>query len=205
MNVLSLRARTHDGSWYAFTILDAPVWIGGDDCIIVGRKFSPIIKLSTISIGCDLGIYVGDVLQDESGEWIVKYFRGMRAVNMKTREVRRLYEFKNLWVTRDATQEEMKLFGVSSLDVILKYEDMCFGVRNVVGKYRNDLVVSNSAYPVVVSRVRQYVTTISSRQRLFLGDTYRGSQVIMCYGAICIQNEFGAYDIIDKRYIIKED
>lgn len=205
MNVMSLRARTLDGSWYSFTVLDAPVWIGDDRCIIVGRKFSPIIKLSTITLGCDLGIYVGDILQDEFGEWIVKYFRGMRAVNMKTRKTRRLYEFKNLWVVRDATPEELELFGISSPQILLKYDDMCFGVKMIIGKYRNDLVVQSSAYPVEMQRVKQYVATFSSRQRLFLGDAYKGSQIIMCYGAVCIQNEFGAYDIVDRRYIIKED
>ena len=64
MNVYSLRAMTLDNKPIEFTVLDVPVIVGEDRCVLLNRKFSPILKYSTIVIGSDIGLYVGDVLKD---------------------------------------------------------------------------------------------------------------------------------------------
>ena len=67
MNVYSLRAMTLDNKPIEFTVLDVPVIVGEDRCVLLNRKFSPILKYSTIVIGSDIGLYVGDVLKDMAG------------------------------------------------------------------------------------------------------------------------------------------
>lgn len=51
MNVYSLRAMTLDNKPIEFTVLDVPVIVGEDRCVLLNRKFSPILKYSTIVIG----------------------------------------------------------------------------------------------------------------------------------------------------------
>ena len=82
MNVYSLRAMTLDNKPIEFTVLDVPVIVGEDRCVLLNRKFSPILKYSTIVIGSDIGLYVGDVLKDMAGNlWYVTYNRGFMAVS----------------------------------------------------------------------------------------------------------------------------
>lgn len=205
MNVFSLRARTLSGSWYSFTALDAPVQVGDDTFVLLGRKFSPTLQFSTIVAGSDVGVYVGDILEDADGEWVVSYERGFRAKHLITGKTKPLYEFDKLNVTRDATKEEWQRLKVRTAKPVFKYRDYYFNLASIIGKYRRDLVVLNVQERVKVLEVKQETRVTIKHRRIFLGDEFKGSPVVMYYGAICTQNEFGAYDILAKRYIIKED
>lgn len=203
MNVFSLRAKTLDDKFYQFTVLDVPVITGENTVVLLGRKFSPMLKYDTIVVGSDVGVYVGDVLRDEDGtEWIATYDRGVKAKSIPDRRTKYLYEFKRLRVVRQATKEEWRTYRVSTPILVFKYKDYTFDLSHIIGKHRRDLVVLNIPDSVNVKDVKQSARATIKRQRIFLGDEYKGSPVVMCYGCLCIQNEFGAYDIFSRKYIL---
>lgn len=203
MNVLSLRARTTTGEYYKFTTLDAPIIVSDTETILLGRKMSPKLLTDTIVVG-DMDVYVGDVLQDEAGEeWAVTYSSGFRAHSLSRRETRFFYDFKKLTVVRQATEEEWKRLRISTPRLMYKYRNKYFDMTNIVARYRRDLIVSNIKECVCVEDVKQSLSATLGRQKLYLGDYYKGLPILMCYGRICTQNEFGAYDLFEKRYIIR--
>lgn len=203
MNVYSLRAMTLDNKPIEFTVLDVPVIVGEDRCVLLNRKFSPILKYSTIVIGSDIGLYVGDVLKDMAGNlWYVTYNRGFMAVS-KNGEMRPLSDFRRLKVERQVTQRERELYCPVTYKCKYRYRDKIFVHEDIVGKLKDKLVVSKVGQLVVPEEIQQDTDIYIDDKRIFLGDEYEGKKVLMCYGRICTQSDLGAYDIIRKEYLTK--
>lgn len=203
MNVCSMRAKTLTGDFYEFTVLDIPVLTGGDELVLLGRKSSPILKYSTITIGSDVGVYVGDVLYEDGQEWYVSMCKGVMACSFTTSEWKRLYNFKSLNVVRQVTEKEWKRYNIGAFQIRFKCRGTVFFIADIVGKYKRDLIVTIFKGRVNVNEVQQDVATTIKRRRIFLGDEYMNSKIIMCYGSLCIQDNFGVYDIIERQYIMQ--
>lgn len=203
MNVYSLRAMTLDNKPVEFTVLDVPVIVGEDKCVLLNRKFSPILKYSTIVIGSDVGVYVGDVLRDMAGNlWYVTYNRGFMAVS-KQGEMRPLSDFRRLKVERQATQKEKELYCPVTYKCKYRYGERIFVHEDIVGRLDEGIVVAKVGRLVLPDGVQQDTDIYIDDKRIFLGDTYEGKKVLMCYGRICTQSDLGAYDILRKEYLTK--
>lgn len=204
MNICSLRALTLDNKLYTFTVADIPVAVGEDIFVLLKRKFSPILQLSSIVLGSDVGVYVGDVVVDENGdEWYICYESGFVAYSMVGERRKLLYEFNRMTVVRQLTVGERESFGYKKNKLKFKYQEFIFTLLDIVGKYNDDMLTQNIPGRVKTSDVQQDLLVSLDGKRVYLGDLYRGFPVLMCHGRICIQNEFGVYDILEGSYITK--
>lgn len=204
MNICSMRAQTLQGKLCEFTVHDIPVITGPDALVLLNRRFSPILKRSTIRLGSDVGVYVGDVLRDRDGsEWFVVYSCGFAAINMQTRERRVLYAFDKLVVTRQLSPQEEQSLGVLTGKFKFKYQGLVFPLMDIVGKYQDTMLVCGMQERVNLGEVQQDTGMSRNGKRVFYGDLYKGMPVIMCYGRISVQTEFGVYDILEGNYIMK--
>lgn len=201
MNICSLRALTLDNKLYAFTVADIPVAVGEDTFVLLKRRFSPILQLNTIVIGSDVGVYVGDILKGDDELWYVCYESGFAAYTKGREKKRLLYEFDTLDVVGQMTEEEKVEMGFKKLKLKFKYNGYIFTQMDIVGRYKDDLVLRNIQGRVMSSDIQQDLITSIGGKKVYLGDLYRGLPIFMCWGRICIQTEFGVYDILEKGYI----
>lgn len=205
MNVYSMRADTLSGKPYEFTVLDAPIIMGENRFVLVNRKFSPILKLDTVTLGSGVGVYVGDVLRDVDGsEWYVAYGRGFYAVHMEKRIRRKLYEFEILNPVRRLKPEEFEAYHVRRPKLKFKYQGEVFTLSDIIGKLNDVIIIRQLSAKVPPSEIQQFTNFMYNKKHIYLGDQYKGMPVVLCYGRVCVQNEFGAYDIASKEYIIKK-
>lgn len=204
MNICSMRTQTLSGELYAFTVQEVPVIVGEDTLVLLNRNFSPILKLSTLRLGSDVGVYVGDVLQGEGGsEWAVMFDFGFTAVNLQSRKRRMLYEFDELIVTRQLSLEEERLAGVEPTKFKFKFQGLVFMLADIVGVYQNRLLVQRVRERVNLDEIQQHAGFTLDGKRMYYGDLYKGHPTFMCYGRCCIQTESGVYSIHEDKYIIK--
>lgn len=209
MNICSLRAETLEGKPYEFTVADIPVVTGENEFVLLNRKFSPILKYDTIVLGSDVGIYVGDILLDDAGsEWFVTYKCGFVALKLDDPSTRRmLYEFRELKVIRYATEEEKAKIITEKIKIKFKYQGHIFVITDIVGRLGEGLVVKNipsKMLPVHSEEVQQSTLMSRGGKRLYFGDLYKDLPIIMCYGRVGVQTEFGVYDIFGSNYIIRK-
>lgn len=205
MNVFSLRARTLKGEFYVFTVLDVPVITGENVITLLGRKFSPLLQLDSVVVGTEEGLFVGDVIRDANREkYIITYNNGVRAISKRTRKLYALYELEGIRVIGQASRSERVKYRVSTPELVFRCNDTLFTLNDIIGKHRRDLIILSTPEPMRVEDVRQNTHVVINRQTIFLGDTYLGKQVTFVCGCVCIQNEFGAYDILNKQYIIRK-
>lgn len=204
MNICSLRAMTLSNDPYVFTVADIPVVVSEDTFVLLRRRFSPILRLNTLSMGSDVGVFEGDILEDVDGSrWYVGYESGFVAYSMGRGKRRFLYDFVELKVVSRMTADEFQAFKFKKTKIKFKYQDYIFIVNDIVGKYRDDLLTQNIRGRVRVSELQQALSIVIDGKRMYLGDLYRGYPVIMCFGRICIQNEFGIYDVLERSYLQK--
>lgn len=204
MNIYSMRAETLSGDPYEFTVLDAPIIMGENKFVLVNRKFSPILKFDTITLGSGVGVYVGDVLRDVDGsEWYVAYGRGFYAVHMTKHVKRKLYEFDVLNPVRRLQPEEYEIYHVRKPKLKFKYQGEVFTINDIIGKLNDVIIIRQLSAKVPSSEIQQFTNFMYNKKHIYLGDQYKGMPVVLCYGRVCVQNEFGAYDIASNEYIIK--
>lgn len=204
VNIYSLRALTLDDKLYEFTVLDIPVMVGENKCVLLNRRFSPIIQYDTITLGSDVGVYVGDVLRDRMGNlWYVTYNCGFCAVSKETGEKRKLFEFSTLNVVRQATRSELARYCNTNIKFKFKYRGKPFVFMDIIGKLGNKMLVTGFDRELELDEIQQDTGISVSGKRMYLGDLYKGSKTLQCFGRLCTQSEFGAYDITTKEYITK--
>lgn len=207
MNLFSLRAReiTKDGQYVSFTAADIPVLIREGTIALFKRPYSTLLAASTLEIGSDIGAYVGDIItcEEEIGKWVVDYRRGFIATRLGSGEVRSLGSFKDFKVIAHATEEEMERALVQPKTIAFKYKGTIFYLDDILGMYQNKMIVHRINELVPEYGLEQDTSITVGDQRLFLGDTFRGYPIILCYGRVCIQDRVGAYDLLQNQYIIK--
>lgn len=207
MNIFVLRAKdfTAEREYHKFTIADAPCIIDDGRIATLSRPHSPILDAENVDLGSDVGVFVGDIVQDPMDKtlWIVSYNLGFLATNLDTKAVRTFLDFKNIKFIRRGSQEERERYRVDKQGIYFKWRDIRFGLRHVVGLYKDHLIITKVRDLVPITEVQQDLNMSIDDERLFLGDRYKGYPVIMCYGRICVQTTLGAYDILHGEYILK--
>lgn len=205
MNVCNMRAKTMDGQWCVFTILDAPAVVGENSFVLLNRKFSPILRYDTLASGTGDGVFVGDVLRDERGEeWFVKYAAGFYATSKTMEDRRMLYDFGQSIVKRQATPEECLQYDIRQPAMRFRYRERVFTISDVLGSFQGCLVVMGVKQKVDLDEIQQDMVVTISARRVFLGDLYKGMPIVSGYGRCCVQTEFGLYDILKQKYIIRK-
>lgn len=205
LNVCNLKAFDLCGQPYEFTLKDAPVEIGDNRIILTNKHHSPILRRDKILMGSDIGIYLGDVIEDELGErYVMIYNSGFQAINIKSHTSKMLYDIYGHKVVSDVWKEGIENDYLIRAKIKFKCgEDSRFQISNVLGVYENQLIVSGIKNLVDFDNVRQDLIATRNKHKFFLGEKYKGRTVYMCYGRICISTEFGAYDVLARRYIIR--
>lgn len=206
MSICSLRAhcRYETKKTVTFTIADIPLLIGEDVFVLLKRPFSPILKLDTLVLGTDTDVFQHDVLESDGELWFVVFDRGFVAYNKDKTKRRFLYEFDKYKVVREMTEEEITRFNSKLYTMKFKYGTKIFTIKNVVGMYQSKIMVSSVSHAFDTSEIHQDTNVPLSRFRTYYGELYKGRKLIMCYGRVCIQNEFGVYDIVEGTYITRK-
>lgn len=204
-----MRAEKITGGFYEFTALDAIAQIGDDEFVLTARKWSPRLILSTLTLGSDIGIFEGDIVNNE---WLVKHKGGFFAENKNTGEQKYLYEFDNPVVTGFEKQTGYRR-------IVFKCRNYCFGASQFRGKYHSGILIAGIRGSVAVKEIQQNTGVhriddkictpdhtfkgMKCNKELFLGDMYEGLPLILCYGRVCVQYPEGVYDICDNKFIRK--
>lgn len=183
--------------------------IGDDEFVLTGRKWSPRLILSTLTLGSDIGIFEGDIVNNE---WLVKYRGGFYTESRETGETRYLYEFSKPVITGFEKQNVNRR-------IVYKCRDHCFDSSRFRGKYHSGILVADIKGSVALREIQQNTGVYCKGDRLytvertykgmphsgelFLGDMYKGLPLILCYGRVCVQYPEGVYDICDNKFIRK--
>lgn len=205
MDVCSLRAATLDGKLITFTVADAPMVLGNNSIVLLNHCFSPILRASTLDMGSDVGVYMGDVIREDGKDWFVDYVQGFEARTLDRTETKYLYEFEELRPYRVATDEERKKAKINRKRMKFKYHDKVFTMYDIIGVNSRKIITPNIFELVSVDEIRQSSLLRVGRRSIYFGDKYKGMTVVMCYGRICVQGEFGLCDLVTNHYIIKRE
>ena len=206
MSFCSMRAHSYNDAskTVGFTVADIPLVINNDSFVLLNRQFSPILRLDTVVLGSDVGVYQNDVLSCEGELWYVIFDEGFVASTYDKTHRKYLYEFNTLNVVREMTKEEREHFGVKPRRMRFKCDSKVFTLEDIIGKYQSKIIVSPISYAFPADDVYQDTHVHIRLGRSYFGELYKGRKLIMCYGRVCVQNEFGVYDIVEGKYITRK-
>lgn len=196
MNYFVMKARTIEGQWYYFSVVDNPTIFKENQIALLNKSNSPILLLDTLRRCSDVDkLAEGDIVSVNNVDYLVCYERGFYLISNDYRCLS-LAEIKGNYVyIGDILEKPMSVNVALRNKVLFKYKDSVFRIEDICGSYQGRLILRGEKYPVPIQEVRQECCITYRGARVFLGDTFEDGTIKMINGRICLVNGDSALDI----------
>ena len=205
MSACSLRAARVDGKgFFSFTLDDAPCHVGSGQLILLRRKMTPILKWDTVELSSDLNAHVNDIVLSVRNQdhWIVQYDAGFVGINLSTGERCILCDLRPFTKVRAATEEERMDFSLKPFTCSYRFEGQEFTLDDIIGYHDGMLIIKGFDKLIHPLEITQYMGFSVNKVPMFLGEKYKGYEIVLCYGRVCVQTKLGVMDIQTKKYFL---
>lgn len=192
MNSYKLRALSLKGEPVLFDVTDIPVKISETTFVLAAKPDTPIMWANTISRGTEDGsFFEGDVVKYNDICYRIIFNRGFKAVTAEKEEVRYLREIQGA---------EVISYGASSASsLVYRARGRSFLLGDIIGAYSGFALVSTLKEKVDPVEFQQDAGFSVCRNRLFYGDPYNGSWLVMKSGRPCVRVDGEYVDITRKE------
>ena len=196
MNYYIMKALTHNGSWFEFTMSDLPTLFNSTEFVLLGRKNTPKLYLKSIRRGdVDTGLYEGDVVSMDGCEWLICYERGFYAINADyvVKYLYDLIDYKFLGTCETIKSPAPINFREKHL---FMYRDTIFRLNDIVGAYEGKLLLRSVSKPVDVQDIKQECCLSYKGSRLYIGSVLEDGIIEVHYGRVCLNKNGILTDVV---------
>lgn len=188
MRCFMMKALTHSGEWYGFTINDIPTRFNDKEFALLGKPDTPRLLLNSIRRGdYETGLCEGDIVTYDGVEWLICYERGFYAINADY-ETKPLFELTDFNIVGDCFSREFPIPILKRNKCLFKYKGTIFRLEDIIGPCDGKIILRSLKKPVDVSDIQQEAGMLLDGQRVYFGDVFPGGTVDMYKGRIAYKN-----------------
>lgn len=201
MNSYRMRAFTHDGSLYTFSMLDVPMHISENEFVLALKRDSPILLADRIMRGMDiLSLFEGDIIESDGIKYVIQYMRGFRACSSDN-DIKFLYELKDYSVVGNIFNMDFPRKVPLRKKLNFRYRNSKIKLEDITGTYKGYAIVRGITTRLDPCELQQDAGLTYKGNTVFFGDIVDGYTLDMYYGRPVIRKPDGIYDIIKKQFI----
>lgn len=184
MNCYIMKALTHKGEWFEFTLQDLPALFTADEFALLAKPKSPRLAVNSIRRGdIETHLFEGDVIEMSGVKWLICYERGFYAINQDF-VIRYLYTLENYEVLGTYDTIDLGIPIIFRQKYLFKYKDKIMRLQDIVGAYNGGLLLRFASKPISPDLIQQECCITYDSKRVYLGDKINGYTVELHGGRI---------------------